>query len=46
VSHLTVDLGFLSDEKVLPAHWIESIDSNGVHLAVSTTAVESLETIT
>ena len=46
VSHLVVDLGFLSDEKVLPAHWIESIDSNGVHLAVSTTAVESLETIT
>jgi uncharacterized protein YrrD len=46
VSHLAVDLGFLSDEKVLPAHWIDSIDSNGVHLAVSNTAVESLETIT
>jgi uncharacterized protein YrrD len=46
LSHLTVDLGFLSDEKVLPAHWIESIDSIGVHLAVSNTAVESLETIT
>lgn len=46
VSHLAVDLGFLSDEKVLPVHWIESIDSDGVHLAVSNTAVESLETIT
>jgi uncharacterized protein YrrD len=46
LSHLVVDLGFLSDEKVLPAHWIETIDSNGVQLAVSNIAVESLETIT
>jgi uncharacterized protein YrrD len=46
LSHLVVDLGFLSDEKVLPAHWIETIGSDGVRLAVSNTAVESLETIT
>jgi uncharacterized protein YrrD len=46
LTHLVVDLGFLSDEKVLPAHWVESIESDGVQLAVSNTAVESLETIT
>lgn len=46
LSHLVVDLGFLSDEKVLPVHWIETIGSDGVQLAVSNTAVESLETIT
>lgn len=46
LSHLVVDLGFLSDEKVLPAHWIQSIASDGVTLAVSNIAVESLETIT
>lgn len=46
LSHLVVDLGFLSDEKVLPAHWIEAIESDGVTLAVSNVAVESLETIT
>lgn len=46
LSHLVVDLGFLSDEKVLPAHWVESIESDGIRLAVSNTAVESLETIT
>ena len=46
LSHLVVDLGFLSDEKVLPAHWIEKIASDGVTLAVSNVAVESLETIT
>lgn len=46
LSHLVVDLGFLSDEKVLPAHWIERIGADGVTLAVSNVAVESLETIT
>lgn len=46
LSHLVVDLGFLSDEKVLPSHWIERIESGGVTLAVSNVAVESLETIT
>jgi uncharacterized protein YrrD len=46
LSHLVVDLGFLSDEKVLPAHWVEEIESDGIRLAVSNTAVESLETIT
>ncbi|HEX6299820.1 MAG TPA: PRC-barrel domain-containing protein [Acidimicrobiia bacterium] len=46
LSHLVVDLGFLSDEKVLPAHWIERIESDGVTLAVSNVAVESLESIT
>lgn len=43
VSHLVVDLGFLSDEKVLPAHWIEAVRSDGIQLAVSDNAVESLE---
>lgn len=46
LSHLVVDLGFLSDEKLLPAHWIEKLDSEGVKLAVGNHAVESLETIT
>lgn len=46
LNHLVVDLGFLSDEKVLPAHWIERIASDGVTLAVSNVAVESLESIT
>lgn len=30
LSHLVIDLGFLSGEKVLPAHWIDSIESDGV----------------
>jgi sporulation protein YlmC with PRC-barrel domain len=46
LSHLVVDLGFLSGDKVLPAHWVEEIESDGIRLAVSNTAVESLETIT
>jgi len=46
LSHLVVDLGFLSDDKVLPAHWVEKIESDGIRLAVSNTAVEPLETIT
>lgn len=31
---------------VLSAHWIEKIDADSVRLAVSDTALESLETIT
>jgi uncharacterized protein YrrD len=46
LSHLVVNLGFLSDDKVLPAHWVEKIESDGIRLAVSNTAVESLETMT
>lgn len=46
LSHLVVDLGFLSDEKVLPAHWIESIESEGIRLAVGNEALQTLETIT
>lgn len=46
MSHLVVDFGFLEGEKVLPAHWIDSIDPDGVHLAVGDDALESLETVT
>lgn len=46
LSHLVVDLGFLSDKKVLPAQWIDSVEADAVKLAVSNHAVESLETIT
>lgn len=46
LSHLVVDLGLFDGEKVLPAHWIESMDSDGVRLAVGDAALETLETIT
>lgn len=46
LSHLVVDLGFLDGEKVLPAHWIDSIDSGGVRLAVGDSVLQTLETIT
>lgn len=46
LSHLVVDLGFLNGEKVLPAHWIDSVDADGVRLAVGDRALETLETIT
>lgn len=46
LSHLVVDLGFLSGEKVLPAHWIDSMASDGVRLAVGDSALETLETLT
>lgn len=46
LSHLVVDLGFLDGEKVLPAHWIDAIDSDGVRLAVGDSVLETLETIT
>lgn len=46
LSHLVVDLGLLNGEKVLPAHWIDSVDGDGVHLAVGDRALETLETIT
>ena len=46
LSHLVVDLGLLNGERVLPAHWVESIGSDAVRLAVATDALESLETLT
>ena len=46
LSHLVVDLGLFDGEKVLPAHWIESMDSDGVRLAVGDAALETLETMT
>lgn len=46
LSHLVVDLGFLDGEKVLPEHWIDVIETDGVHLAVRDDALQTLETIT
>lgn len=46
LSHLVVDLGLFDGEKVLPAHWIKSMGSDGVRLAVGDAALETLETIT
>ena len=46
LSHLVVDLGFLNGERVLPAHWVESIGSDEVRLAVATETLETLETLT
>lgn len=46
LSYLVIDLGFLNDEKVLPAHWISSIGAEGIRLAVSDQVLETLETIT
>ena len=46
LSHLLVDLGPLSDDAILPAHWIAGIEAESVRLAVSDTALESLEKIT
>jgi uncharacterized protein YrrD len=46
LSHLVVDLGLLSGDVILPAHWIAGIDAESVRLAVSDAALESLETIT
>lgn len=45
LSHLVVDLGFLEGERVLPGHWIESVDSDGVKLAVGTGSLQSLEPV-
>lgn len=45
LSHLVVDLGLLSDDVILPAHWIAGIEAESVRLAVGDTALESLETI-
>lgn len=42
LSHLVVDLGFLSGERVLPAHWISSINGGQVALAVGAEALDSL----
>ena len=46
LSHLVVDLGFLNGARVLPAHWVDSIGSDAVRLAVATDALETLETLT
>jgi hypothetical protein len=45
LSHLVVDLGFLDGERVLPGHWIEAVDSDGVRLAVAESALETLEPV-
>jgi sporulation protein YlmC with PRC-barrel domain len=45
LSHLVVDLGFLEGERALPGHWIQSVDSEGVRLAVGDDALESLEKV-
>lgn len=44
-SHFVVDLGFLEGARILPGHWIESVDSDGVRLAVGDGALMSLETV-
>jgi sporulation protein YlmC with PRC-barrel domain len=45
LSHLVVDLGLLEGERVLPGHWIQSVDGDGVRLAVTDSALESLEMV-
>lgn len=45
LSHLVVDLGFLEGERVLPGHWIETVDSDGVRLAVAESALKTLEPV-
>ena len=45
LSHLIVDLGLLDGERVLPGHWIETVDNDGVHLAVTESSLEALEPV-
>lgn len=43
LSHLVVDLGLFSGDRILPAHWIESIRPDRVTVAVGDAALEGLE---
>lgn len=45
LSHLVVDLGLLDGERVLPGHWIETVDNDGVKLAVTESSLEALEPV-
>ena len=42
INHLVVDLGFLEDERILPAHWIDSYGEEQVTVAVGRHALEGL----
>lgn len=43
LSHLVVDLGFLSGHRVLPAHWIDSISEEAITVAVGDEALAGLD---
>ncbi|REK21843.1 MAG: DUF2171 domain-containing protein [Actinobacteria bacterium] len=46
LSHLVVDLGFLQGHRLLPAHWIDSIDGQQIRIAVSKQALAKLPEVT
>ncbi|CAN5811588.1 hypothetical protein BH23ACT5_BH23ACT5_08380 [soil metagenome] len=43
LSHLVVDLGFLSGHRVLPVHWIQAITEDAITVAVGEEALAGLD---